>query len=90
LRKSSPEIMKPGPIFDLDGNIIGDHQGLAEFTIGQRKGLGISSTEPYYVIRKDLSQNALIIGPRDDLRQQEFYTDNVNWISGESPHNPLQ
>jgi len=89
LRKSSPEIMKPGHIFDLDGNIIGNHQGLAEFTIGQRKGLGISSTEPYYVIRKDLSQNALIIGPRDDLRQQEFYTDNVNWISGESPHNPF-
>ena len=89
LRKSSPAIMKPGPILDRDGNLIGNHQGLAEFTIGQRKGLRISSTEPYYVIRKDLSQNALIIGIRNDLGQQEFYADHVNWISGESPKKPI-
>ena len=89
LRKSSPEMMKPGPILDPEGDMIGNHQGLAEFTIGQRKGLGFSSTEPYYVIRKDLSQNALIIGPRHDLGQQEFYADNLNWISGESPQNPF-
>jgi len=81
--------MKPGPILNPDGNIIGNHQGLAEFTIGQRKGLGISNPERYYVIKKDLSQNALIIGSRDDLGQQEFYADNLNWISGVSPQNPF-
>jgi len=85
LRKSNPSAMKPGPIIDLDGKSLGEHPGLADFTIGQRKKLGISSPEPLYVVRKDLKNNTLIVGSREYLGQSEFYVDNVNWISGEAP-----
>jgi len=89
LRKSSPSSMKPGPIIDLDGKSRGEHPGLADFTIGQRKKLGISSPEPLYVIRKDLKNNTLIVGSREYLGQGKFYVDNVNWISGEAPADPI-
>ena len=89
LRKSNPSSLKPGPIIDLDGKSLGEHPGLADFTIGQRKRLGISSPEPLYVIRKDLKNNTLIVGSREYLGQDEFNVDNVNWISGEEPANPI-
>lgn len=89
LRKSNPSSLKPGPIIDLDGKPLGEHPGLADFTIGQRKGLGISSPEPLYVIRKDLKNNTLIVGSREYLGQGEFYVDKVNWISGEAPADPI-
>jgi tRNA-specific 2-thiouridylase len=81
--------MKPGLIVDPDGKPLGEHPGLAEFTIGQRKGLGISSPEPLYVVRKDMKKNTLIVGRREYLGQGEFYVDNVNWISGEAPADPI-
>jgi tRNA-specific 2-thiouridylase len=89
LRKSNPSSLKPGPIIDLDGKSLGEHPGLADFTIGQRKRLGISSPEPLYVIQKDLKNNTLIVGSREYLGQGEFYVDNVNWISGEAPAVPI-
>ena len=85
LRKSNPSSMIPGPIVDLDGKSLGEHPGLADFTIGQRKGLGISYPEPLYVVRKDLKNNTLIVGSKEYLGQGKFYVDNVNWISGEGP-----
>ncbi|MCK4489177.1 MAG: tRNA 2-thiouridine(34) synthase MnmA, partial [Anaerolineales bacterium] len=85
LRKSNPSSMNPGPIVDLDGKSLGEHPGLADFTIGQRKGLGISSPEPLYVVRKDLKNNTLIVGSKEYLGQGKFYVDNINWISGEAP-----
>jgi len=85
LRKYSPSSMRPGPIVDLNGKSLGKHPGLADFTIGQRKGLGISSPKPLYVVRKDLKNNILIVGSKGFLGQQKFFVDNVNWISGEAP-----
>ena len=90
LRLKNPAALKPGPILDPDGSQIGEHTGLADFTIGQRKGLGISNTEPLYVIRKDIKQNTLIVGPKDSLGRQEFFADHVNWISGEEPQKSIQ
>ena len=90
LRLKIPAAIKPGPIFDPDGSQIGEHTGLADYTIGQRKGLGISNTEPLYVIRKDIKQNALIVGSPDSLGRQEFFADQVNWISGEKPKERIQ
>lgn len=89
LRKSNPSTMKPGPIIDPDEKPLGEHPGLADFTIGQRKGLGISSLEPLYVIRKDMKRNTLIVGKKEYLGQGEFYVDNVNWISGEAPSDSI-
>ena len=64
---------------------MGEHKGLADYTIGQRKGLGIAGPEPYYVIQKDLKNNTLVIGFKGSLGRKEFYTHSTNWISGDAP-----
>jgi tRNA-specific 2-thiouridylase len=75
----------PGPIVDTQGNLLGEHAGLATFTIGQRKGIGIAASEPYYVIQKEMSTNRLIVGQRHELGRDVFFVDQLNWISGEPP-----
>ncbi len=83
-------IPKPGPIYDLQGNILGRHHGLAYYTIGQRKGLGITSREPLHVIKIDPANNALIVGRASDLDRQEFTVDNMHYLSGETPTEPFE
>jgi tRNA-specific 2-thiouridylase len=90
LRKTNPSLVKPGPILDLKGNQIGEHEGLVDFTIGQRKGLKISGKEPYYVLRKNIEKNALVIGVKSDLGRREFFVDQVNWITGIEPSEPIE
>ena len=90
LRKTNPSLVKPGPIQDLNGNQIGEHDGLAGFTIGQRKGLRISGPEPYYVVTKDVENNALIIGLKSDLGRRRFAASQVNWIAGKEPSGPME
>ena len=89
LRKVDPSLLKHGPILDLDGIVLGEHQGLTDYTIGQRKGLGIAGSEPYYVVEKDLVNNALIIGFKNKLGRMSFNVERINWISGVSPTDPL-
>jgi len=74
---------KSGPIFDFEGNKLGEHGGLIQYTIGQRKGIRISAPEPYYVARKDLSRNALIVGKLTELGLDHFYTQDIQWINKE-------
>jgi tRNA-specific 2-thiouridylase len=76
---------KPGPIFDRAGTILGTHSGLAGYTLGQRKGLGVAASEALYVIEKDMARNALIVGGRDQIGRQQFTVTRVNWIAG-APH----
>jgi tRNA-specific 2-thiouridylase len=85
LLRNVEEIENPGPIIDRAGQVLGEHRGMSFYTIGQRKGLGINAAHPLYVIRKDLQRNALIVGPEEDLGQQELSARQVNWISGEAP-----
>lgn len=85
IRDNKPEAFKPGPILNQEGSLIGEHSGLANYTIGQRKGLGIAGPEPYYVLHKDLDRNALVIGEKSSLGGVDFYTHSVNWISGAVP-----
>jgi tRNA-specific 2-thiouridylase len=80
---------RPGPIEDLQGNIIGQHQGLTAYTIGQRKGIGISGPDPYYVIQKDPPNNRLIVGVRRELGRDEFEVEGMNWITGIVPQRPM-
>ncbi len=82
--------LKPGPIMDGNGRVLGQHDGLSFYTIGQRKGLGIVSPEPFYVLRKDTRQNTLIVGPRDALGRWELTAQEVNWLSGAPPAGPLE
>jgi tRNA-specific 2-thiouridylase len=85
LRKFAPQVEKPGPILTLEGEEVGSHQGLAFYTIGQRKGLGISAPTPFYVIKKDLDLNALFVATADELGRDELTCRQVNWLSGAPP-----
>jgi tRNA-specific 2-thiouridylase len=89
LRRTAPEISRAGPILTRDGKTIGEHQGLAYYTIGQRKGLGIASPVPLYVLAKDISVNALVVGTQDELGSTSLEAEAVNWIAGEPPTRPF-
>ena len=75
----------PGPILFKDGTRLGTHQGLFNFTVGQRRGLGISHSCPLYVLRLDTSQNTVIVGYREDLLGKGFIADKVSWVAGQPP-----
>src|SRR4030081_191798 len=75
-----PNALAPGDIVDLDGRAIGKHQGIAHFTVGQRRGLGIASSAPLYVIRLDAAARRVIVGPREALRMHRIVLRDVNWI----------
>src|SRR3990172_2433540 len=84
-----PEAARPGPILDRSGRQIGTHSGLARFTIGQRRGLGIAHGRPLYVAGIDLPRNAVIVGEEEDLLVGEITAREVNWIGGAGPGRPL-
>lgn len=90
LERNAPEILKPGEIVTRDGRVVGGHDGLANYTIGQRKGLGIASPVPLYVIAKYAENNALIVGTQDELGVSELTARDVNWISGQTPREPFR
>jgi len=77
--------MQPGPILDGEGRILGTHSGLVRYTLGQRQGLGIAANKALYVIEKDLTRNALIVGGRQEIGRQQFSVSLVNWIAGPPP-----
>jgi tRNA-specific 2-thiouridylase len=85
LQLHAPEIMQPGPIALTNGEIIGQHTGLARYTIGQRKGLGVTYPEPLYVIAMNPYRNALIVGTRDELGSDSLTAKRFNWVQGEPP-----
>jgi tRNA-specific 2-thiouridylase len=85
LQIHAPETINEGAIVLSNGEQIGTHQGLVNYTIGQRKGLGVNSNVPLYVIAKNLYRNALIVGTREELGQDELFANRVNWMSGEAP-----
>jgi len=82
LQQASPEILIPGEITDSAGKLLGKHNGLALYTIGQRKGIRIASKEAYYVISKDVPKNRLVVGYLEELGKSQMVVEQVNWISG--------
>lgn len=78
-------IPKPGPIFDTNGTPLGRHRGLAYYTIGQRKGLGLTSPEPLHVLKIDAEANALIVGPASALEKTSCIVGKMHYVSGETP-----
>ncbi len=89
LQRNAPGIMVSGPIVDRDGNQLGEHQGLAQYTIGQRKGIGLAAPRPLYVLEKQVASNRLVVGPVEELHQSTIYAKAVNWVSGNPPINPI-
>ena len=82
-------IPRPGPIYDQDGRLLGRHRGLAYYTIGQRKGLGLTAREPLHVLKIDAAQNALIVGPAEALNRSEFIVGRMHYVSGDTPEEPF-
>lgn len=75
----------PGPILDLSGRALGAHRGLPHYTIGQRKGLGLSTPEPLYVVALDPERNALIVGPERALYSEGLVAVELAWVAGGPP-----
>ena len=74
-----------GEFLDTNGRVLGTHRGLHHYTIGQRRGLGVSAAQPLYVCRLDAERNAVILGTKEQLLTSELMIDHVRWISGETP-----
>ncbi|HEY0439314.1 MAG TPA: tRNA methyl transferase PRC-barrel domain-containing protein, partial [Xanthobacteraceae bacterium] len=75
-----PNAIEPGDIVDLDGRAIGRHQGIVHFTVGQRRGLGIASSTPLYVVRLEAASRRVVVGPREALRMDRIVLRDINWI----------
>ncbi len=80
---------QPGPILDTTGKQVGEHQGLAYYTVGQRKGLGVTAREPLHVLRLDPRQNAIVVGSARDLEQSTFTIRQTTWTSDAPPSEPF-
>jgi len=77
--------LRPGPILDREGNRLGTHEGLPNYTIGQRRGLGVASGRPLFVIGIDPERNALMVGEEDQLFGSELYAVDANYLAGHPP-----
>ncbi|MEA3254024.1 MAG: tRNA 2-thiouridine(34) synthase MnmA [Chloroflexota bacterium] len=86
-RFSSP----PGDVIDSGGKVRGHHKGIAFYTIGQRHGLGLASSNPLYVVRIEPKHNRIVLGPEKELYSQKIVAEGLNWVAGQPPptHVPL-
>ncbi|CAG0930888.1 partial tRNA-specific 2-thiouridylase MnmA, partial [Planctomycetaceae bacterium] len=99
LRRNIPTALVPGDIVDTRGNILARHEGLALYTIGQRKGLNVAvgrsprdpqRGEPLYVIALDAVRNRVVVGHADELGKRELLAGAVNWIAGDAPRDEIR
>jgi len=90
LQRNAADMLRPGEIVTRDGQVVGHHNGLSNYTIGQRKGLGVASPVPLYVLGKDAGTNTVIVGTQDELGTRELTAKDVNWIRGEVPTEPFR
>lgn len=80
IRKMHPEALAQGEIVHLDGRVLGTHEGIVNYTIGQRKGLGVAAGEPLYVVKLDHRAGRVIVGPREALKTHTVRLRDVNWL----------
>jgi tRNA-uridine 2-sulfurtransferase len=80
IERLRPGAASPGDIVDLDGRVLGRHHGIIHFTVGQRRGLGIATGAPLYVVRLDAAARRVVVGPREALRTSRIRLREVNWL----------
>jgi tRNA-specific 2-thiouridylase len=80
IERLKPNAMEAGEIVDLDGKILGTHHGIINFTIGQRRGLGIAAADPLYVVKLDANTRRVIVGPREALNVHSIALRDINWL----------
>ena len=90
LRRRDPGTFRPGPIVDIDGTVRGQHGGIANFTIGQRRGLGLSGDDARYVVHLEPATATVTVGPAQALDRPGLLATDVNFISGELPAGPVR
>jgi tRNA-specific 2-thiouridylase len=84
IARLKPEAAEPGEIVHVDGRVLGRHTGIVNFTVGQRRGLGVATGEPLFVVRLDPARKQVVVGPRSALEVHRIRIDDVNWI-GDRP-----
>ncbi len=89
IEKYTGKQFEHGKFVHTSGEVLGEHQGIIRYTVGQRKGLGISYKEPLFVIEKDVKENTITLGKNEDLFFPAFAVEDVNWISGVIPTEPF-
>jgi tRNA-specific 2-thiouridylase len=80
IERMRPDALQPGDIVNLDGDVIGRHDGIINFTVGQRRGIGITGSEPLYVVGLDAALRRIVVGPREALLKTKIALRDVNWI----------
>lgn len=84
IEKLKPGASRPGNIVHVDGRTLGQHDGIINYTVGQRRGLKIATGEPLFVVKVDAVRNEVVVGPRDVLHTQKLVLRNVNWLGDDS------
>jgi tRNA-specific 2-thiouridylase len=90
IEEHAPGMARPGEVVDPDGNVIGGHGGSFRFTVGQRRGIGVSTGERSYVVEVDARANRVVVGPGDLLSRRGLVADRVSWVGGEPPAGPFE
>jgi tRNA-specific 2-thiouridylase len=90
VEKLRPEAIEPGDIVDGAGQVLGRHDGIIHFTVGQRKGLGVAAGEPLYVVRLEPAMRRVVVGPRAALGATVVRLGNVNWLAAERSRAPFR
>ena len=89
-KKTLRQVPRPGEIIFRDGTRLGRHEGIHQFTVGQRKGLGVAVGEPLYVIQTDPASNRVIVGKSEDLLRRNLIAHKLNWISVSALSEPIR
>lgn len=90
MREERPDALRPGPITDRRGNVLGQHAGLPLYTVGQRRGLGVTSPVPMYVLELDSARNILIVGTKDELERPDLIAEGFSFVAGAWPVAPFR
>jgi tRNA-specific 2-thiouridylase len=90
LAERFPEALQEGPIVDTGGRLLGHHKGIAFYTVGQRRGLGVAAGEPLYVLRVDAPTRSVVLGTSEEMLKDRISVRDVNWIPFEKPEGPLR
>jgi tRNA-specific 2-thiouridylase len=85
LEEYLPALARPGEVVDPSGRVLGTHRGTHRFTVGQRRGLGVSTGSPTYVLEVDREANRVVVGPAELLSRRGLVADRVSWVAGEAP-----
>jgi tRNA-specific 2-thiouridylase len=90
VRQHAGRAILPGPIVRRDGTVVGEHGGLPDYTVGQRKGIGVAGPLPLYVLGTRPEINALVVGTARELGGDQLCAGRVNWVSGSAPAEPIR